>query len=190
MMRRAQLVAAAAALGLAAPVAAADAPPVERLWAVRGEAFLLGGAGVVGATTGAMAATVQRRLYTRFAWEETIGHGAGFAVPGKENGWTFAGTFRGAAWSSADGSHAVTFALGTALLAGGGFGALNFAFGEGGYEHRSPGGLSLVLAAGPDVMLSRPSTETCAAKPDFCSQYRTGGVAWVGHARLGVGWAF
>jgi hypothetical protein len=186
---RSALIAAVTAAGF--PVAAhADDPRADLPWAVRGEAFVVSGAGPVARPgAGSVAATVQRTLFRRFAWEETLGWGAGnHEVRGKGAGLVLAGTARVAAWMSDGRSHALSFGLGTALVTGGGYGSLNFLFGEAGYEYRSRLGPSLIVVAGPDLLLSRPPPAACASDGWLCEKFRRGDLALVGHLRAGAGW--
>jgi hypothetical protein len=146
--------------------ARASDPRGDRPWAARGEAFVLSGSGFPG---GAFALTMQRTLWRRFAWEETLGWGyRNREGSGRDIGWTFAGTARAAAWMSAGRTHALTVGLGTALIVGGG--TRHFVFGELGYEYRSPAGLALIVAAGPNL--------------------EHGELELLGHLRAGLGWAF
>jgi hypothetical protein len=170
---------------------AADAPHKELPWAVRGEAFLLSGSGIFGATAGSMAATVRRNLWERFAWEETVGWGAGNRrVDGQDIGFTLAGTLRFAPWTTSDRTHALTLGLGSALILGGGYGTLNFVFGELGYEYRASGGFTLIATAGPNLLVSKPSVSICGNQAWFCQNFRRGDFASLGHFRVGAGWAF
>jgi hypothetical protein len=179
-----------ALVGGAAPAWAGE-PRVDLPWAVRGEAFLVSGSGLFGTTAGSVAATVQRSLGRRFAWEETVGWGAGNReVHGKDAGVTLAGTGRVAALMTERRTHALTFGLGTALIFGGGYGTLNFLYAEAGYEYRAANGLSLIVVAGPNMLLSRPSVDVCASQSWFCNGFRRGDLAGLGHLRAGAGWAF
>jgi hypothetical protein len=187
-----RLLAITALLVVASPPARAEGDPrVELPWAVRGEAFLLSGPGLFGATAGSVAATVQRTLWRRFAWEETIGYGAGNRdVGGKDIGWTLAGTARAAPWLSEKRTHALTMALGTALVLGGGYGTLHFVFAELGYEYRSAGGFTVMASAGPNLLLSTPKRDICDGHTWLCERFHRGELASVGHVRVGAGWAF
>jgi len=171
----------------ATPAAADEDPRADHPWALRGDAFVLGGSRL-GGGVGAATASVQRTLFRRFAWEESIGWGPSAWGGGGQPGWTFAGTARAAAWMSADRTHALTGALGTALLTG--EGRLSFLFAEAGYEYRGPRGLSLLLAVGPNLLLSRPTDDLCRGDADFCEHFRRGQPAYLGHVRAGAGWAF
>jgi hypothetical protein len=159
-----------------------DEPRVARPWAVRGDAFLLGGTRLGSDQIGAAAATMQRVLWRRFAWEETIGWDPG--ERGRGGNWTFAGTARAAAWMSEDRTHALTGALGAALVRGDQ--TLHFLFAEAGYEYRGPRGLSLLVVVGPNLLLSHPPADMCRDDTGFCR----GQPAYLGHARVGAGWAF
>jgi hypothetical protein len=182
------LVAAAVSAGVAR---ADEERRAELPWAVRGEAFVLSGAGAFAPTAGSVGATVQRTLARRFAWEESIAWGVGNRkVDGRDTGWMLAGTGRVAAWTSEDRTHALTFALGTALIVGGGWGTLNFLFGEAGYEYRSVGGLRVIVAVGPNLLLSQPAEDKCVDGVWLCRDFRRGGLAYLGHLRAGMGWAF
>jgi hypothetical protein len=192
----AALVALFAAAGAARPARAAElvavdaaAPPgprAARPWAVRGEAFVLSGSGALAAPAASFGVTVQRTLFKRFAWEETIVYAAGNRLlGGRDIGLTLAGTGRGAVWMSAQRTGAVTVAAGTALVLGGAYGTLNFLFGELGYEHRAAAGLTFIIVAGPDLLLSGPARDRCAG----CG-FKPHGFAPLGHVRMGFGWAF
>lgn len=185
-----------------APVARADAPDAtatavpavprwgERSWAVRGEAFVIGSGELFGPTAGAPALSFQKVFFRRLAWEETVGYGVGNRkVDGKDTGWTLAGTLRFAAWTNQARTSALTTGLGTALLFGGGYGTLNFAFAELGYEYRSRPGFTLLAALGPNILMSRPKV-TCDGAGWFCEDWKRGRIAPVGHVRLGAGWTF
>jgi hypothetical protein len=179
------------AAAVPASVARAEDARAELPWAVRGDAFVLSGAGAFAATAGSVGATVQRTFFRRFAWEESIAWGVrNRKLDGQDAGWTLAGTARAAAWMSEDGTHALTFALGTALIVGGGWGTLNFLFGEAGYEYRSAGGLRLIVAVGPNLLLSQPAQDKCGAGGWLCEDFKRGGLAYLGHLRAGMGWAF
>jgi hypothetical protein len=166
-------------------------PRALRPWAFRGDGFVVSGAGIFGATAGALGITVQRSLWERFAWEETIARGMGNReVDGKDIGWVFAGTGRAALWITDERTHAVTLGVGSALVVGGGYGKLNFAFAELGYEYRSRLGITVLLALGPNILLTSPSVDLCHGETWFCSNFSRGNLVPLGHGRAGIGWAF
>jgi hypothetical protein len=179
----------------AAPGRAADeAPRVAHPWATRGDAFVLSGPGLFSsATAGSVGVSVQKTFFERWAWEETVAWGVGNRqVDGKDIGWTLAGTLRYAALMNAARSSAVTLGLGTALILGGGYGHMQFVYAELGYEYRSVGGFSALLAVGPDMVLEAPSGQGCegAAGSGPCGRFRSGDFAAAGHLRAGLGWSF
>lgn len=166
-------------------------PRAAKPWAVRADTFVVSGSGVFGASAGALGVTVQRTLWGRFAWEELIARGVGNRkVGGEDLGWVLGGTGRGAIWLSDARTHAVTLGLGSALIIGGGYGTLNFAFAEFGYEFRSAAGFNVLLALGPNVLLNKPRADLCRTDSWFCSNFSKGDFVPLGHARLGIGWAF
>lgn len=166
-------------------------PRAQMPWAVRGDSFIHSGAGIFGATAGSLGITVQRVLFKRFAWEETIARGVGNRkVDGQDIGWVFAGTGRVALWITGERTHAVTLGLGSALVIGGGYGHLNFAFAELGYEFRSSRGFTVLLALGPNILLTSPSVDICRQVTSFCANFSRGELVPLGHARAGLGWAF
>ena len=170
---------------------AQEHPRAANPWAVRADTFVVSGSGVFGATASALGVTVQRTLWGRFAWEELIARGVGNRkVDGEDVGWVLGGTGRGALWLSNARTHAVTLGLGSALIIGGGYGTLNFAFAEFGYEFRSAAGFSVLLALGPNVLLNKPKVDLCRNDSWFCENFARGDFVPLGHARLGIGWAF
>jgi hypothetical protein len=173
--------------------AADEAPRVVHPWATRGDAFVLSGPGLFSATAGSVGVSVQKTFFERWAWEETVAWGVGNRqIEGKDIGWTLAGTLRFAALMNAARSSAVTLGLGTALILGGGYGHMQFVYGELGYEYRSVGGFSALLALGPDLVLEAPSRQGCegAAGSGPCGRFRSGDFAATGHLRAGLGWSF
>jgi len=170
-----------------------EAPRVAHPWATRGDAFFLSGPGLFNATAGSVGVSVQKTFFERWAWEETVAWGVGNRqIEGKDIGWTLAGTLRFAALMNAARSSAVTLGLGTALILGGGYGHMQFVYAELGYEYRSVGGFSALLAVGPDMVLEAPSRQGCegAAGTAPCGRFRSGDFAAAGHLRAGLGWSF
>lgn len=171
--------------------ARSESPRRTRPWAVRTDAFVLSGSGGLGASATSVALSIQKTFFERWAWEETVGWGIGNRkVDGKDSGLNFAGTLRFAALLSSSRSSALSLGLGSALIFGGGYGRLDFAFAEVGYEYRARDGFSLLLALGPSWLYGSPNRSTCMSGNWYCEDFRRGNFAPLGHGRAGVGWSF
>jgi hypothetical protein len=175
-----------------APVGAPVSEVVDdRSWSVRGEAFVLSGAGVLGPATGSVGVTAQKILFRRWAWEETIAWGIGNRqINGKDLGLNLAGTLRFAPFMNAARTQAVTLGLGTAFIFGGGYGHLHFVYAELGYALRTRAGFNALIAIGPDLLYAASDRPRCSGTDDFCSAFHAGGLSALGHVRAGLGWSF
>jgi len=175
-----------------APVGVPVPEPVDdRSWSVRGEAFVLSGAGILGPATGSVGITAQKILWRRWAWEETVAWGIGNRqIDGKDLGLNLAGTLRFAPLMNAARTQAVTLGLGTAFIFGGGYGHLRFVYAELGYALRTRAGLNALIAIGPDLLYAASDQPRCAVTEDSCSALHPGGLSALGHLRAGLGWSF
>jgi hypothetical protein len=197
----------ALSLGAGVGVARADAPPAppvvtlpagvpapaprDRTWSVRGEVFVLSGAGMLGPAASSVGLTAQKILFERWAWEETVAWGIGNRqLDGKDLGLNLAGTLRFAPFMNAARTRALSLGLGTSFIFGGGYGHLHFVYAELGYALRSRNGFNALLAVGPNLLYAASDRPRCSGSDDFCGAFHAGGFAGLGHVRAGLGWSF
>lgn len=172
-----------------APVVVARSP--ESSWSVRGDAFVLTGAGGLDGATRSLGLTVQKILFVRWAWEETVAWGLGNrAIDGKDLGLNLAGTLRFAPLMNDARTQALTLGLGTAFIFGGGYGHLHFVYSELGYAYRGREGLNVLVAVGPDWLYAASNQPPCPGNGTSCVTFRAGDFSALGHVRAGLGWSF
>ncbi len=172
-----------------APVEVEPSARTDHPLAVRGEMNLLYD-GVFGSTDGFAGATVAYSLDRHVSIEGTFGWGFGNLATTGANVILMG---RYAIPFGRAGVHALTFALGPSTFFGGDYGTTWVARGEVAYELRTRAGFSLLVGAGPSLVLadSRVVHRDCGGWALFCAselQFKAGDVPL--QLRAAAGWAF